>query len=254
MRRLRARLVAGDDRGTSLTELIVVMLIMGVVVAATATLTVGFQRTNAANVSRQDQVNEARTAVERMSKTLRTAVKPSQLTTSCGGAACEIDAFFMAKDYSVQFYANLDNQGNSTGPKKITYAVASTGANAGVLIEKVQVPDSNTPTETGYVYCDAEAGGASTDCKARLTTRRVADGIVTVGQGPIFKYYDSAGARLTVGSAGLSATDLEKVLSIELVVVAQSTGATKPDATTYIQRLTLPNSQAVIRSGEDETP
>ncbi|WP_448060696.1 hypothetical protein [Cellulomonas hominis] len=229
----------------------VVMLIMGVVVAATVTLTIGFERTNAQNMARQDQIDTARTVVERMSKTLRTAVKPSQLTTSCGGTACEVDAFFTAKDYTVQFYANFDNPGNSTGPKKVSYVVATTGPDAGVLIERVQVPDSNVPTLAGYVYCDPEAGGATAECRARLTTRRLAEGVVTTSGTPLLRYYNSAGLRLTPGASGLSAEDLEKVLSIELVVKVRSTEITKPEPTTYIQRITLPNSQAVIRSGED---
>lgn len=237
-----------SDRGTTLTELLVVMLILGIIVAATATLTIGFQRTNAQNISRQDQIDAARTAVERMSKTVRTAVKPSQLTTTCVG--CLADAFVKAEDFSVQFYANLDNTQNTVGPRRITYTVATTGADAGVLIEKSQVPESNVAIETGYEYCDAEAAGADAGCVARLTSRRITPGVLTVSGMPLFKYYDEAGVRMTpVAGASLTAVELEKVLSIELVVTVQSTNATKAAPTTYIQRVMMPNSEAVLRSG-----
>ena len=55
----RLRGLRRDDRGSSLTELLVVMLILGLVVATTAALTIGFQRTNAQNIARQDQVDMA---------------------------------------------------------------------------------------------------------------------------------------------------------------------------------------------------
>ncbi len=252
MRRPHPRWRAGDDRGTSLTELMVVMLIMGVVVAATVTLTIGFQRTNAENMGRQDQIDAARTVVERMGKTLRTAVKPSQLISRCSGSACEVDAFFTAKDFTVQFYANLDNPNNTVGPSKVSYTVETAGPDAGVLTEKVQTPEPRpVDGSTGYTYCNPEAVGASTECRSHLTTRRLAEGVVTTSGTPVLAYYDSSGNRLVPSASGLSADDLEKVLSIELVVEVQSTAVTKPAPTTYIQRITLPNSQAVIRSGED---
>jgi prepilin-type N-terminal cleavage/methylation domain-containing protein len=239
------------DRGTSLTELLVVMLIMGIVTGATAALTIGFQRTNAQNVSRQDQIDTARTAVEAMSKTIRTAVKPVQINSSCGG--CTQDAFVAGGDFSVQFYANLDNQGNLVGPSRVTYAVSPSGATAGQLIESIQVPDSNVTFGTaGYVYCPATAVGATALCKARLKTRPVGFGILTTAGSPIFKYYDVSGARMTPATGGsITPTQLGHVLAIEIVIQAQSRNATTAVPTTYIQRVMLPNAQAVIRQGED---
>lgn len=252
IRRLRERRVEGE-RGTTLAELVVVMLILGIIAAATAALTIGFQRTSVQNVNRQDQIDAARTAVERMSKTIRTAVKPSQLTTGCTG--CTADAFVKAEAYSVQFYANLDNPGNSIGPSRIIYTVATSGADAGVLVEKVQRPDSNVPTATGYTYCDAEAVGASADCQSRLSVQRLATGVITTGANPLFSYYDPNGAPMAPVVGGSLATgDLEKVLSIEIDINIESAAATRAGPTEYIQRVTLPNSQAVLRSGQVATP
>ncbi|WP_259310424.1 type II secretion system protein J [Cellulomonas sp. P24] len=254
MRRLLGR-PGADERGTTLSELVVVMLILGIVTAATAALTIGFQRTNAQNITRQDQIDVARTAVERMSKTIRTAVKPSQLLANCSGG-CSIDAFVRAEAFSVQFYANLDNPGNSVGPSRIVYSVAATGPDAGVLIEKVQRPDTNPPvTSAGYTYCDAEAAGATTECQSRLTVQRLAVGVVTSAASPLFSYYDSNGSVMTPVSGGsLTASQLEKVLSIEIDVNVETPNATRAAPTQYIQRVTLPNSQAVLRSGQDPTP
>lgn len=241
---------AGRDSGFSLTELMVTMFVMGIVVAATVSLTIGFQRTNAQNISRQDQIDSARTAVEAISKSVRTAVKPAQLTSTC--TLCIEDAFLQGTDYSVQFYANLNNPGNTIGPSRVTYTLVTTGPTAGQIVETIQRPDSYIPSATGYAYCDATSGSASAACKARFSTRPVAFGALATTGTPMLKYYDSAGLQLSPATSGgsLSVAQLGHVLSIEIVVTVQTNNATKANPTTYVQRVTLPNAQAVIREGE----
>lgn len=190
------------EAGTTLTEVLVAMLIMSIVVIATASLTIGLARTTAQTTARQDQVDVARTAVERVSKTTRTAVKPSQLLSSCESACVEVDSFLQGTATSMKFYANLNNVGNSVGPSQITYTIGTTGSDAGVLLEKVQIPDSPTPTGSGYTYCNAEAAGASAACKGRLTTRRLATGVVTSAAEPTFSYFRADGTLLGTAGSG----------------------------------------------------
>lgn len=246
------RLAAGrGDEGTTITELLVVMFILSLIITATVTLSIGLERTNAETMSRQDQIDVARTAVERMSKTLRSAVKPVQLTSVCG--ECDGDAFIWADGTSIRFFANLNNEGGSAGPSLITYAVATTGPDAGVLVEKAQLPRYSTPSPTlGFEYCDAEAPGASEECKSQLTTRRLAEGVVTT-EGPVFTYFNAAGTQFVLGAGGLVGDELAQILSIELTLTVQGQEATQAQPTTYIQRILLPNSQAVLREVE-ETP
>lgn len=246
------RAVARRDAGMTLTELLVVMLIMGIVIAATATLTIGLSRTTGQNIARQDQIDVARTAVERISKTARTAVKPSQLMSGCSVACVEVDAFLQGGGLSMKFFANLDNPGNNVGPSQITYTIATAGPDAGVLIEKRQLPDSKVPTASGYAYCNAEAAGATSACRSRLTVRRLAQGVSTAK--PVFAYFAGNGDPLTPTAAGLSASDLEKVLAVEVTLTVQSASPTHPRPTTYIQRIVLPNAQAVMQQGKDATP
>jgi len=240
------------DGGFSLTELMVTMFIMGIVVAASVSLTIGFERTNAENVSRQDQIDSARTAVEAMSKSLRTAVKPAQLTSTC--SLCIEDAFLQGTDYSVQFYANLNNYQNKVGPSRVTYTLVTTGPTAGQIIETIQTPDPDPdgfvrPGPTGYKYCPATSGSATAACKARLSTRPVAFGAIATAGTPMLKYYDAKGDQMSPSTSGgsLGVDQLGTVLSIEILVTVQSTNVTKPNPTTYVQRVTLPNAQAVIR-------
>ena len=252
MTRLR-RSRATRDEGTSLVEMLVTMALLTVVLAATITFIIGFTRTNAKNVSLQQQVDTGRSASQMMTKTLRTAVMPSQLTSSC--TLCTEDAFVMGQDYAVQFYANINNPGNSVGPSRVTYTVATSGPNAGDLVEKVQLPQSNSPGVTGYDYCAAEAPSATVDCKNKLSTRILAKGVQFNSGTPLFQYYDANGTRLVppVGG-GLTVADLGNVLQVELTVKVQAQAAARMNATTYIQRITLPNAQAVLRQNEVTTP
>jgi len=243
-----------DDRGTSLTELLVSMMLFSIVLGVVLTLTMGFTRTNSQVLTRQDQVDVARVAAEVMSKKLRTSVMPSQLTTTCAG--CTQDAFVLGQDFSVQFYANVDNPGNSVGPSRVTYTVTATSTGVGTLTEKVQVPDSNIPTSTGYVYCNAEIAGADANCKKRLTVRTLAQGVQMTSGAAVFAYFDANGAAMLPSASGgsLTASRLSDVYQVELMVRVQSPSGNKVKPTTYIQRVTLPNAQAVLKQKDEETP
>ncbi|RMI13103.1 hypothetical protein EBM89_05900 [Cellulomonas triticagri] len=242
-----------DDRGTTLTETLVVMVIMSIVVITTASLTIGITRTTAQNSTRQDQIDSARTSVERVSKTVRTSVRPSQLLSGCAGACLDASAFMSGSTLSMKFFANLDNVNAAVGPSQVSYTVATSGADAGVLLERVQVPDPVSPTSNGWVYCDPDASGASTECKKRLTVRRYASGVDT--SKPVFTYWGADGGQLIPGGSGaLSAADLKKVIAVEVTLKVSSSRPNSPGPTTYIQRITLPNAQAFVQQGEDSTP
>lgn len=250
MNRLRT---ARPDAGFSLTELMVSMFITSLVIVTTVALTITFQRTNAQNFSRQEQIDTGRAAVEAMSRSVRTAIKPAQLATNCSG--CTDDAFLAGSGTSMRFYGNLDNSGNLVGPTRVTYTLVTSGAEAGQLIEEKQVPDSAVPGATGYTYCNAKAAGASAACKSRLTTRPVAFGVVNEAGTPIFRYFDQTGAELVPPTGGsLSVAELARVLAVEMLVTVQADNAVKAPPTTYIQRVLLPNAQAVIRLEEETTP
>jgi hypothetical protein len=120
----------------------------------------------------------------------------------------------------------------------------------------VQSPDNLL---TPYTYCAAEAAGASALCKSHLVTQRLATGVLTVSGRPLLTYFNSDGLALPLAgpltaSGSLTAADLAQVLSIELTVEVQTPNATKAAPTKYIQRVTMPNSQSVIRAGQAQTP
>lgn len=244
----RARGLAGRDHGVTMVELVITVVLLGVLTAAVAGLTIAARTSNAETVSRLDQVNAARTAVEGVSRTVRASVKQGQIITC---ATCATDAFVVGQDFQVRFYANIDNPSNSVGPSLVTYSVAAAGPDAGNLIEKILIPNSNhSDPATGYAYCDPDGASPSVDCLSRQQRRVLATGVVTTPGKPVFRYFDAASNPLVpIGS--LTAGQLGSVLSIEVQVTVQSTRATKPRTTTYIQRMLLPNAKSVI---QQDTP
>lgn len=255
MRLLRGR-VGGPtgrrvDEGLSLVELAVTMMIMGIVVAATATLVIGAQRTNSQTIARLDQVESARTAVERMSRTLRASVMPSQLLMSCPG--CTEDAFIRGADFEVQFYANINNPGNTVGPSRVTYQVIETAPGVVDLVQTIQIPRYPTPTAAGYQYCDP-AVDTSPACVGQVKKMTAARNLLTTTGFPMITYYDQGGVPLVPVAGVLTAAQLGSVLSVELRVTVQKQVSYRAQPTTYIQRIMLPNAQAVIRQGEEATP
>ena len=93
------------------------------------------------------------------------------------------------------------------------------------------------------------------DWKANVKVRRLTAGVVTTATAPLFSYFDDLGNPMPLAAgASLSLTQISKVLAIELSVKVQL--ATKPSVgpTTYIQRVLLPNTQAVLRPGDESTP
>jgi hypothetical protein len=165
-----------------------------------------------------------------------------------------VDSFLQGTTTSMKFYANLDNVGNSVGPSQITYTIGTSGADAGVLIEKVQLPDPWAAGATSFTYCNAETGTPTADCKARLTVRRLASGVISSSTEPLFGYIAGTnGSEMALAGGTLSGPQIDDVLAIELTLKVKTPSPTKPGPTTYIQRVQLPNTQAVLRPG-DVTP
>jgi prepilin-type N-terminal cleavage/methylation domain-containing protein len=228
---LRRRFSA--DRGLTLVELAVTMMIMGVLASAATALYQTSLRTTTGTQSRLEEINDGRIAVSAMSRSLRTAILPSQLYDT---SSTETAAFIEATPLSMRFYANINNPDNSIGPSRVTYTVSA----AGELVETMQPP--NQPViNNKYVYCDPAATGC-------VVSRKVlARGIDPAAA--IFTYYDALGAALT-GSV-LTQAQMESIDAVDVTLTVEQPGS-GGDGTTYVNRIALPNHDAVIRSEEED--
>ena len=224
--RIRRRLTG--QGGFTLVEMIVVTVILGVVLAAVQTTLIMTQKTVGQNASRIDQTQQAKLAVDAMSKTLRTAVLPALL----GCQTCDSTAFIQGTSNSVSFYANINNDSNAIGPSRVSYTVNANGD----LVETIQPPDAHAANNFSYTYCTP---GPGCTVLTRVLARRVPTSLA------VFTYYDANGAVVT---PPLTATTLAQVDSIDLVVKVQDTSNGTPPATTFVTRVTLPNADAQAQS------
>ena len=232
-----------DDRGTTLVELLVTMIIATIVLAGTVAMSSGLQRTAAQIFARQDQTDIGRQAGDRLTTTLRSAADTGptgQLAMTCN-SGCPGGAFLAASGSMTTFFASLNNTG-ATGPLKVTYTVPTTGSQTGHLLETAQTATIVVAGST-YKFCDTSVG----TCAATTgTTRDLTPGTTIATTPPAFRYFDKDGTELAPGGGALSAAQLGQVMSVELTLSVQRQGATTTDPTTYVARIDLPNQQAVL--------
>jgi prepilin-type N-terminal cleavage/methylation domain-containing protein len=213
------------DGGYTLMEMVVVVMILGIVLAMVQTTLILTQKTVSGSGARIDQTSQANVAISSISKVLRTAVLPSQLSAT--GLSAGAAAFIQGTKTSVQFYANINNDANITGPSQVSYAVSGTG----VLTEKIQPPDSHAAGNYNYTY------NCTTCAVSRVLARNVSTSLA------MFTYYTKTGGTIT--DATLTASDLAAVDSVDVVVQVKAYATSTIQATTLYERVTLPNADSV---------
>jgi prepilin-type N-terminal cleavage/methylation domain-containing protein len=208
--RLRARL-HNDDAGVTLVELIVVIGIMGVLGAMLSTWFITTQRTTTAYTNRISDLNDARTAMDRVTKDLRMAISPSN-----GVAA------FDPSSNGNQVTAYVNRPG--APPAKVTYSLVNNGDGTRRLVRTFTPSAGSAPPYTW------PAGGTQT----QVLAQRLSQGTVL-----LFQYYDTAGAAEPPCSSGLTPcsspmnasptlSDPSSVGAVEIVLRAQSGSAAPP--------------------------
>jgi prepilin-type N-terminal cleavage/methylation domain-containing protein len=221
----------GADRqgGYTLVEMVVVIFVLGLVLAGVQTTLIITQRTVGQNSERIDQSSQAKTAIDSMSRNLRTAVLPSQLnaTGTTGTAA----SFIQGTATSVQFYADLNNDANTIGPSRVSYVVAG-----GVLTETIQAPNAHAVGDYNYQYCTPGVG-------CPVSTRVLARNVQSTN--PVFTYYAKNGSKFV--DATLTAAELSAVDSMDLIISVLSSPNQTIRGTTLTTRVTLPNADSVAQ-------
>jgi hypothetical protein len=222
-----------SDDGGSLPELLVAMgLFTLLTLLITATSILGYRiAANLAN--RTDNATQGQVASDAVSKVLRTAILPDQLTeVSC--VDCADTAIVQATRTQVSFYANLGAT-SVVGPSLVTLRVVQdtrAPQTSGQLVQTLQ-----PPTDLGggkYTFCNPANAGCA------VQTRVLARGLAWPAVN-FLGYYNFAGAQIT--STTFSSADLASVASVEVTLGVQVVkGQTRYPATTVVKRVRLPNS------------
>jgi prepilin-type N-terminal cleavage/methylation domain-containing protein len=231
MNRLRRQLGRlRDDKGLSLIEMVVVTAILGILLAMISATTIGAQKELTGTSSRLDQLQQSKVAMESMTKIIRTSVLPSQLNGTC--TTCTTAAFLAGDVRSVQFYANINNDSNVTGPSQVSYIVGADGT----LTESIHGPNPHVASDYNYQYtCTKGTVGCV------VISRVLARHLDTTQA--LFTYYDASGALIV---PPLTGGELAQVDSID-VTLKIKVSKTVP-AVTLTERVTLPNADAVAQA------
>lgn len=197
------------ERGSSLLELMMTVLLISVVMGAVMMGTFSAQNAITGSDLRLQNLDQARTLMASLTKDVRTAVR-----LSAGSSP-----FTVADKNHAVFYANIST---TSSPKKVELSIDSQSR----LIEQVWTADAGSAAPN-YTYT-----GAST---VRLVGRYVANDATK----PLFTYLDSNSAALS--SSPLSATDLLAVKAVQITLIVKKTTASKLNATSLVNRVRLAN-------------
>ena len=204
LRTLRRRL--RDDDGMSIVELIVVMMITGVMLAAVGTffVNVALVTTNAnASTSR---TNVAANIMNEMSKVIRTSSN-----NAIAGDDDPDPAIVSGTATALTVYSYVDTVATAPAPSKVTFRVDSNG----VVFEDRIV---GTISGSYYVFTGA------------TTTRNLGGPIVPGG---LFTYLDTSNKAVVPAASGLTLTQRNSISSIQVTITianTSTTGGTAPDA------------------------
>jgi hypothetical protein len=166
-------------------------------------------------------VQEGRALILIASKDLRAAVVLQEGATP----------FVLAADHEVRFYARIDASGAYVpAPRLVRLYVDPSGPGGPILVEEVTAPDPWS-VAPNWTY-------DRNPPVIRLTGRYVVNPATT----PVFAYYDAAGSML--GPTPLSPDRLHLVRSVGITLVVAKSSAQYAAATTLINRVTIPPSEA----------
>jgi len=220
-----------DDAGFSLPELLVVMLLSSIVLAAVAVVFNGSMRVARATTAKGSTTADARIAMDAMLRRLRVAVVPPGATTTFGMAGtiagtnypAGVDAVPSATE--VAFFASLTTSGSTADPNP-TLVDYSIDTAAKCLREKLTPASGTAPNFTWPA--------------ANTRSRCLIFGVLNADGTPLFSYF-ADGKTTTALVVTLAANNVKNIDSVGLNLGV--TGPTTPDVppTKLAGRVTLTN-------------
>jgi prepilin-type N-terminal cleavage/methylation domain-containing protein len=203
------------QRGISLIELLVSMIILGVVTTLLIMGWTSLQRSYANSVGTNNAQAEVRDAVSRMSREIRDA-QPASLTTPPSSP------FTLATANEIAFYSAFNNpgqraDGSGTGVLRLTRFYLDTSGGAA--------------QKTLYWQRDTNASGGfdSADRKIVLARNVVNTGVPSTGSPtPIFTYGYRNGSGDSTTATSIATADLAKIISVQIHLIVDANLARTP--------------------------
>jgi prepilin-type N-terminal cleavage/methylation domain-containing protein len=228
---------AGDrEAGFTLTEMLVSAIIIAMISAMVSVVVVTTVRQTQVTATRNTQGNQARVAMEAISKALRTTVVPIEVSDNC--ALCT-NAFIQGTASSLSFYADINNPGGIIGPSEVAFTVSASG----VLTETIQPPNANTVVSGNFAWTgqnDPTCTPGAVGCLKKVTF--LASGVKTTT--PLFTYYPYG---TTTPETTIAAADLSDIDSIDVQITVQLPNRPVVVPTVLVERIALSNIDVYVQ-------
>jgi len=228
-RRFSARL-RREERGLSLAELLVTIMIFAIVLAVVSGTFVTMTRATSFANATDTNARSASTAMNEMTRLLHSAMNNPQQNAS------DAPAFTTAKAESMTFTTAVDlsgsapiaNNGPDPRPELVTLGLDSSRR----LVETI-VPGQPVVAGSSY-YRFTSTAAARTLAPAVSAT--------PAGQSALFTYYDASNAALIPDATGaLSAAQMKGIVSVGVTLRLSNNGSTADNGVTLSNRVGLPN-------------
>lgn len=202
VRRLRARRL--DDRGVSLAELLVTIMIFGIVLTVVTGMFVSLTRvTTQANATDQN-VRQVSNGMNELAREIRGAV--NNPVPNVADAA----SFSVATTESMTFSTAVNQSGSTAQPQLVTFALAANRS----LVE----------TKTAAVAYQTSYWQFTGAVSKRTLTGPVSASSASVPV--LFQYFDSTGTQLTPNAQGaLTGTQMGNISTVTVTLTIKSTRA-----------------------------
>jgi prepilin-type N-terminal cleavage/methylation domain-containing protein len=196
-----------DERGLTLVELMMTTALLSLVLAASGAALASYQRTAASSDIRLENLSEAQTIMDVVSRDIRTATRP--------GAG--ESPFLVASATDVRFYANLET---TTGPKQVhLYVNTATGQ----VIEEAITPTGAPP----YSYTGTP------------TVRVVGRHFANAATQPLLTYLDDQGN--VISTTTLTDDERLQINSVRIDLSIRKSNSLSVAPTTVRTTVRLPN-------------
>ena len=265
IRRLLSR--ARSEDGVTLVELMVVVAVMGVILGFVSQTLVTMENASTGAGLRLQNLDEARTLMDDVSKDVRTAARVTPTSSPFDVTACTattpaqtqpcapagwgtaVHAAPYAGDNEMWFYANLTLASQNTGSPcpDIVHLFVDTTANPPVLREQ-NVSDANPTTDTppNCVYGTLSGGAYTATYQTRLVGKYIVNGssnCSTTDAPFVYWTEDDTGNPVAFTSADtpLSATDRLQVDAVAITFAVRQSTNYKVACATLVNRVRLAN-------------
>ena len=220
MNALRARLreTGSEDRGLSMVELLVVLMITGILMTIIGTLFVNVARVTANSNSTTSRSTTAANLMDAVTKVIRTASNNAVATSEDADPAVVAGT---ASTLSIISY--VDASPTIPAPTKVNYRVDGSG-------NLVEDRYSSTQTAGYWVF--------GTTAKSRVFPGPVLTG---TGDDALFVYLDSENHTIIPGTSGLSVTQRALVASIKVNIRIANPLTTGADPIVLVNTVGMPN-------------